>query len=314
MIFSEIYGKYYQAVAEMLRLALENRLTEKKLYEISGKAFSESVLSIPAAIQQKKWPLLGPGLSSILRNKPFMPLSLLEKRWLKSLIADKRIRLFMPEDKKFFSKISKELEGIEPLFAPDDFVYFDRYSDGDDYSDENYARNFRLVLAAIRERRKIEISFTGARGKTHNWTIIPLKMEYSPKDDKFRIAADSVREQIYINMGRISSVSLLDRYPQADIHVPLPGKEKLVLELVDERKSLERAMLLFSYLKKETRKTADGKYLINLFYDNDDAAEILIRILSFGPMLKVLSPASFKGLLLARIKKQRQLIAKSEVF
>ena len=71
MIFSEIYGKYYQAVAEMLRLASENRLTEKKLYEISGKAFSESVLSIPAAIQQKKWPLLGPGLSSILRNKPF---------------------------------------------------------------------------------------------------------------------------------------------------------------------------------------------------------------------------------------------------
>ena len=314
MIFSEIYGKYYQTVAEMLRLASENRLTEERLYDISGKAFSESVLSIPAAIQQGKWPLLGPGLSSILRNKPFMPLSLLEKRWLKSLLADKRIRLFILEDKELCSEIEKKLEGIEPLFSADDFVYFDRYSDGDDYSDENYVRNFRMVLTAIRERRKIKIFFTGALGKIHNWEIIPLRMEYSSKDDKFRIVSDSVREQIYINMGRISSVSLLERYAQSDIHVPLPGKEKLVLELVDERKALERAMLLFSYLKKETHKKADGKYLITLFYDNDDAAEMLIRVLSFGPMLKVISPKSFKDLLLARIKKQRQLIIRNGLF
>lgn len=319
MIFNEIYGKYYQAVAEMLRLAAEGQLTEEKIHDISSqKAFAESVLEIPPALISGAWPLLGEDMSSRINGRPYSPVSLLEKRWLKTILLDKRIRLFFPgknpekspdQDTEIPVAIEDTLEGIEPLFLPEDIVYFDQYLDGDNYGDPTYIRNFRTVLAAIREERKIDISFTGGRGKFHRWMCIPRHLEYSAKDDKFRLAIDSPSEQRYINMGRVITVSAKEKYRPEELHKSIRGKEKLVLELTDERKALERAMLLFSYLKKETRKTDRNKYLITLHYDNDDATEILIRVLSFGPMIKVISPEGFRKLLLERIKKQQEIFA-----
>ena len=319
MIFNEIYGKYYQAVAEMLRLAADGLLTEEKIYAIAQqKAFAESVLEIPPALIGGAWPLLGEDMKSRISGRPYSPVSLLEKRWLKTILLDKRIRLFFPGENpgkspdqgtEIPAAIQKSLEGIEPIFLPDDIVYFDQYLDGDNYGDPAYIRNFRTVLAAIRDGRKIDISFTGGRGKPHRWLCIPRHLEYSAKDDKFRLAIDSPHEQRYINMARVITVSAKEKYRPEELHKPLRGKEKLVLELTDERKALERAMLLFSYLKKETRKIGRDKYLITLHYDNDDATEILIRVLSFGPMIKVISPEGFKTLLLERLKKQQEIFA-----
>ncbi len=319
MIFSEIYGKYYQAVAEILRQAVYGRLTGERLYEISkNKAFAESVLAIPDALTDGTWPFLDGEMRTCIKNSPYMPLSLLERRWLKTILADKRIRLFFPDSGMEKSseqgaelphEIEQMLEGVEPLFLPEDIVYFDQYLDGDNYDDTEYIRNFRTVLAAIQEKRKIDISFTGGRGKHHRWNCIPIHLEYSAKDDKFRLAIDSPHEQRYINMARVITVSARGKYRPEELHRNFRGKEKLVLELTDERKALERAMLLFSYLKKETRKISDRKYSITLFYDNDDATEILIRVLSFGPMIKVISPDSFKNLLLERIRKQLNLFS-----
>ena len=319
MIFSEIYGKYYQAVAEILRQAVYGRLTGEKLYEISkNRAFAESVLAIPDALTDGTWPFLDGEMRTCIKNSPYMPLSLLERRWLKTILADKRIRLFFPDSGMEKSseqgaelphEIEQMLEGVEPMFLPEDIVYFDQYLDGDNYGDPAYIRNFSTVLAAIRDGRKIDISFTGGRGKPHRWLCIPRHLEYSAKDDKFRLAIDSPHEQRYINMARVITVSAKEKYRAEELHKPLRGKEKLVLELTDERKALERAMLLFSYLKKETRKIARDKYLITLHYDNDDATEILIRVLSFGPMIKVISPEGFKTLLLERLKKQKEIFA-----
>ena len=52
MLFSEIYGSYFNVVAAVLSEAAENTLTTGKLTAIvQEKAFAESVLSIPAALQ-----------------------------------------------------------------------------------------------------------------------------------------------------------------------------------------------------------------------------------------------------------------------
>ena len=61
----------------------------------------------------------------------------------------------------------------------------------------------------------------------------------------------------------------------------------MILELKDERNALERFMLHFSHLKKETRKLDDGRFMVKLHYDKEDRTEMLIRILSFGPVVKV---------------------------
>lgn len=87
MLFSEIYGSYFNVVAAVLSEAAENTLTTGKLTAIvQEKAFAESVLSIPAALQSGAWPLLDSGYHTVLRGKPTMPLTTLQKRWLKALL------------------------------------------------------------------------------------------------------------------------------------------------------------------------------------------------------------------------------------
>ncbi|MDD6989214.1 MAG: WYL domain-containing protein [Ruminococcus sp.] len=95
-----------------------------------------------------------------------------------------------------------------------------------------------------------------------------------------------------------------DKYSKFEDREEKRRLDTLVLELTDERKALERVMHHFSYLKKETEKLDEKHYRIILEYDRDDETEILIRILSFGPMVRVVSPQSFINKLKNRINKQ----------
>jgi hypothetical protein len=83
--------------------------------------------------------------------------------------------------------------------------------------------------------------------------------------------------------------------------------DELTFELTDERNALERVMLHFSDCRKETRRLGGSKYLVTLWYMPQDVTEILIRVLSFGPMLRVTEPDSFIALLRERIEKQEKL-------
>ena len=76
-------------------------------------------------------------------------------------------------------------------------------------------------------------------------------------------------------------------------------------ELVDKRNALERVLLHFAHFEKEAVKIDEGKYLVKITYDKDDETELVIRILSFGPMIKVLSPQSFVDLIKQRLIDQK---------
>ena len=95
MLFHEIYGCYYRAVVQMLNLAIAGGLTEKKMYEIVAEtAFEESSLIMIPALKKQEWQLLDENLHTPLKHTPDMPLTILEKRWLKTILLDKRVKLF----------------------------------------------------------------------------------------------------------------------------------------------------------------------------------------------------------------------------
>ena len=297
MLFSEIYGSYFNVVAAVLSEAEENTLTAGKLTAIvREKAFAESVLSIPAALQSGAWPLLDSGYHTVLRGKPTMPLTTLQKRWLKALLSDPRIALFDPD--------MRGLEDVEPLYTQDTFVRFDQYADGDPYSDPNYVHCFRMVLRAIHENRKMRIRFHGHTGARHSFVCNPYRLEYSEKDDKFRILVTGMRRMNTINMARIRSCELLEEYDPGAVTVPKGRLKALTLLLHDERNGLERVLLHFSHFEKETQKLDERLYRITLRYDQDDETELLIRVLSFGPVLEVVAPITFRQLMRNRIQKQ----------
>ena len=302
MIFSEIYGSYFKAVSAILAKAVEGTLTERELTRtVLENAFGESLITIPAKLTDGSWPLLTEGFGTPLRRAPHMPLTLLEKQWLKALLLDPRVRLFAPSD--------EGLEDVEPLFTPDQFVYFDRYTDGDDYADPRYIAHFRTILQALREQRKLRVRYRGHRGIRHSYVCIPYKLEYSSKDDKFRLITAAGRRPLTINLSRIDSVGLLEPWEENEYRPPREHEEMLVMELYDSRNALERAMLHFSDLEKETEKLDDKRYRITLWYRHSDETELLIRILSFGPVLKVLEPQSMVERLRERLAKQTALFA-----
>lgn len=299
MLFNEIYGNYYNAVAEILKYAVRGELTQQDIYQITdSKAFAESVLSIPGAMNSGEWPFLTEELTTPLRHEPKMPLTTLQKRWLKALLEDPRIRLFdVP---------AEGLEDVVPLYEPDAIVYFDQYSDGDPYEDEDYVRNFRTAMQALREHRKLQVSFTGGSGRGHRWICVPLSMEYSLKDDKFRLIVCGNSDNNIINIARIKKCTLLEEYAPEEVTETSVRKKKLVIELTDERNALERVMLHFSHLRKETMKLDDKTYQITLWYDKDDETELLIRVLSFGPVLKVQEPKNFIRQIRKRLEMQKR--------
>lgn len=300
MLFSEVYGTYFQVLAAVLEQAAQGKLTGEQMYSIiREKGFEESILTIPRNLEDQTWPLLKEDLSTPLKHRPTQPVTTLQKRWMKTLLADPRIRLFAPP--------VQGLEDVLPLYPADALVYFDRYADGDPYEDPQYIAHFQTVLKALREKRWLRLRFAGQKETVHIRRCIPYRLEYSSKDDKFRLIAGNGRSSMIINLARITRCQLLEPYGEEAYRPKAMRKSTLVLELTDERNALERCMLHFSHLEKETERIDEKRYLLTLRYEKDDETEMLIRVLSFGHLLKVVAPDSFRQRLVERIEKQRKL-------
>lgn len=305
MLFSEVYGTYYSVLAKLLEQAVDGTLTRESMNAIiREKGFEESILTIPEALESQTWPLLKVDLTTPLQHKPTMPLTTLQKQWLKALLSDPRIKLFDPP--------MEGLEDVEPLYPPNIFVYYDRYNDGDPFEDPGYIKRFRCILSAIRHKRWLRIQFIGHNGKSHYWRCIPYKLEYSAKDDKFRLISANKRDTLSINLARITNCFMLEPYTEEEYQPRTMKQRILVLELKDERNALERAMLHFSHLNKETERIGEDLYKITLFYEREDETELLIRVLSFGPVLKVVFPDDFTEKLVQRLKKQKEMRIQKE--
>ena len=300
MLFSEVYGTYFDVLSEILEKAVDGELTRDTMYAIiQEKGFEESILTIPQNLNDQTWPLLSTAFTTPLEHKPTQPITTLQKRWMKALLNDPRIRLFAPP--------IEGLEDVEPLYPADTFIYFDRYGDGDPFEDPQYIQRFQTILTALRERKWLRLHFLGRNNVPHSWRCIPYKLEYSPKDDKFRLITSNNRAPLIINLARITNCKLLEPVTNEEYRPKAMRKRKLVLELTDERNALERCMLHFSHLEKETERIDDRHYRLTLHYEKDDETELLIRVLSFGHVLKVISPEQFKEKLKNRIEKQMRL-------
>ena len=274
MIFHEIYSLYYKAVTYLIQSSFT------QVHEIINEnAFKESFMVLEDIIE--RWPIKNIDVSTY-------PLTLLQKRWLKAISLDPRIQLF--------SYSWSFLDDVEPLFTPDDINIFDQYSDGDPYDDLHYQQNFHTIIQAIKEKSVLVITW-----KTKNKVsyVLPQLLEYSEKDDKFRLVA---YDGTMINVSKIEECHLTHH------NVSITNKQRVekyvLIEVKDERNAVDRVLLHFAHFKKETEKK-EKTYTVKLFYDESDETEMVIRLLSFGPMIKVIDPLEFKQLIRQRLKKQK---------
>lgn len=310
MLFSEIYSAYYNTVASIISCSQQGKLDSDLLFNIvKESAFPESFMTIGSALETGKWPLVKKDYSTNIQNIPTMPISILQKRWLKALCNDKRIRLFVSDE--VLERLKNQLQDVEPLFTENDYYLYDKYSDGDPYDDSEYIKNFRTVLEAIHQKKTISVEYTGRFGQQKRFICAPCKIEYSEKDDKFRIISKIKNRHSILNIARINSCELTENSKVDDISeedLPDNRRTSVTLEIYNERKAMERVMLAFAHFEKSAVQISDDVYQLTLNYDSFDETELVVRVLSFGPMVKVLEPESFRNLIQERISKQIELM------
>ena len=303
MVFSELYGCYYNAVAKILESAIKAPISKSEMREIVEKhAFSESFFEISSKLYGGEYQLLNKNGTTPIKNKPTMPLTLIQKRWLKAIFLDKRIKLFTDDN---------ILSDVEPLFNPDDYYIYDKYNDGDNYEDDNYVKVFRTALSGIENKKYIKISMISKKGRNINTVVKPEYIEYSPKDDKFRLYTSGSRQVHIVNMSCIKDCEIYEGEIYQREITRIIHTRYVEIELYDDRNTLERFMLHFAHYKKVATKEEDKKYRIIIYYEAIDETELIIRILSFGQFVKVVSPDSFIRQIRYRINKQNLLFKQS---
>ena len=300
MIFSELYSAYYNAVARILKEACSHPVSRTELRQIIEKeAFGESLLKIEPAILGEQWQLLSADGSTPVRHEPDMPLTMLQRRWLKAITLDPRVRLF--------PGVICDDPGVEPLFRQEDIDVFDRYADGDPFEDDQYIQRFRMILDAIKEKSSLQIEAVSPKGSVNHYIVTPQRLEYSEKDDKFRLIGHGFHHE-FINLARITECRLFGgqvRY--ADILPEQTATQVVELELINERNALERVLMHFAHFEKQAERLEDHRYKVMITYSKEDETEILIRILAFGPVIRVKAPEDFVIQIRNRLEKQKEL-------
>ncbi len=319
-LFSEIYGCYYAVLARALARAHPDGATRADIEEIIAESgFTDTAFHLLPRLISGEWPLLaerdGRYFSALSSRDTARPLSALEQSWLKALLEDPRMRLFL--DDAQIEAIDSALEA-KPLFRPDDFHVYDAATDGDPYGDAAYRERFRVILCAAKAHTPLYIEYEGGKGRVARGVYTPWQLNYSAKDDKFRLLAvpclKNRNRRAILNLSRIRHAEAAPASSPADpvrlarCFAAPTEQPSFLLRIYPERNALERAMLQFAAYQKETEyDEADGTYLCRIYHDPAEETELLIRVLSFGPTVKALEPAGFVSQVKERIRRQFEL-------
>lgn len=331
-IFSEIYGAYFKAAADLLSKR-DKPLSEADIYKaVERHGFRDSALFLPKKLIPQKdnsdWGLLkktSGGLLPITKNPPPDILAGLQKSWLKAKLSDPRFALFLSDDEIF--RLSEKLKDVKPLYKPEHFRFFDRYSDGDDFQRPKYRANFRVLLSAVKSHEALRISYRSKNGNNINMIVLPLKIEYSAKNDKFRVYCRTVSNGILrggmtINAGRVRNAEPTGRHftktasdaaSMEKFFSDRRAAEPVTVYVKPERNAPERFLMEFAnYEKRTERNTENGSLTVNIYYDRADETELLILLLSFGAAVEILSPKAFRDQAAERVKRQAKLLRQED--
>lgn len=313
-IFSEIYNCYYQVLRHLL--CRQDALTIQDIRrQVYNEGFEESMLSIIPKLENGTWDLFerdGNVYRSKISSSFTIPVSHLEKSYLKALLSDPRIGLFL--NKEQLEKLNNILISVTPLWKQEQFCYYDQFSDGDPYDNEKYRYTFRTLLYAQKNCKYVDIDYTSPKGNRVHHYYVPARLEYSVKNDKFRILALRNAEHGKIkletlNISRIQNCSITEKpfSKDYDLNSLIRNsyyKEPVKLLIKNKRNTLERAMLHFANYEKNTTKIDDDTYECLIYYNKSMETELLVEVMSFGPMLIVQGNKYFLKKIKERLKRQ----------
>lgn len=348
-LFNELFSRYAIVLADTV-LICSGRTDNHKLDEILEqnikKAFDyysqDEIKKVQAELRlyiQDSELINEEGKSRfILENGNYLynvlPLTKMELRWLLTVLEDPLSRIFLQEDQ--IDSIKKAL-----LESPMDIKqlhlaainYFDRYnienkvtgrkkniSQAGRHSDKEL-HFIRTVYQAIKNQTRLRIEYFNWEGKKLYANCSPVWIEYSRRDDIFRVwYVQNEKNQIRkINIPRVTKIIILSdkRYNKNEQREKMKDLYEATMTSIKvefyqgDRNLPDRILTEFSLWKKKcTYDVSTSKYTMTLYYSTLDEKEIMIRLLSYGPYIRIV--ASDDNYVLSELKRriviQRDLI------
>ena len=303
-LFSALYSIRFRVVRNLLKKAISGELGKADIKRVSLPDDYDVEVGYDILNDLKSnWALID--LDTYTTSIPEMPdlvLTKLEKRWLRTILDDPRIQLFGID--------GNALKDVEPLFNRDNLVYFDKFTDGDAFNSPNYVKLFQTILEAFKNRRKVKVSYIANNGNHIEVLGIPIDLEYSEKNDRFRLNVDV--ESIYytFNLSQIESCALGEYYDNIMRSYNPIEEAEIVVE--DYNNAFERFVIHFSHYKKAVELMSENEevrtFRVKLQYYKADEIELLIRILSFGKNVTVVKPVELRDKISERLKRQAEYL------
>lgn len=319
-LFSELYNCYFQILKSILTESHGISANELRS-QIMMDGFEETPLYLLPKLFSGEWGLFeqkGELYYSRLSDGFYAPLSKLQRSYLKTILLDKRMQLFLEDGQ--IQELLAIFEDTPALWTPDMFYYYDRFADCDDYDSPTYRVNFRTLLLAMENRQFVDIEYLSKTGRRVHHYYYPARLEFSIKNNKFRLLSVKHTKQHQfrletLNLDRVECVSLIEETMPESFDVNALIKESYYREPVrllirNERNALERTMLHFANYEKNTTKREDNLYECLIYYNKMMETELLIEVMSFGPMIQVLGNEGFLAQLKERLKRQQRLASK----
>ena len=329
MIYHRIYNQYFHAVEMLVRRLLHSPKSKDNATE---RAISK--LPIHDRFRKLLRVFVETHLHDIIHSNgdmPYLaddvladyPMSLPERRWLKAVSLDPRVQLFDVD--------WSGLDGVEPMYEPDDIFYFDQQNTSDPWSDPTYIRNFRRILEAFHQGRQLFISWINRNGDLDHAVCTPELLEYDRYEDKMRLMARADDRLIAIVLGRVQSCEYCDdeNDDATELHTDriLPEENHLqamqeardsvrrdedavmpvlALRITDVHQVLERTLAIFGHYQKKDFVCEEGnRYDLEIYLDPyDEPDDIVDAVLSLGPYVELLGPQDFVASLESRFAQQ----------
>lgn len=326
-LFHEYKNRYFNLVFKLLNLSKGGldkeeilKIIEKEAYEekLIGKDFvtfeglmlneykSEDNLNLLKEVEGKYFP--------ILNNANPVPLAVrfsnIEKQWLKAMLKEKMAGKLL--GKELILKLEKELENVEEI-KEDVIERTNRFVREEEQNFKSLREFFFTAIEGILNNYPIRYTSVDKYGKEYKDNLaLPIRVEYSLRDETLRLSAYSINEDRPI-MILLKNIKAMVLEPQVKVTKSRDEilklikeekycKEPIVLELVDERGAMERCFMGLSSYERSSRNLGDNRYEVKIYYYTFNEDEVIRRILTLGPYVVVKSPESVRNKIIDMLK------------
>ncbi len=223
--------------------------------------------------------------------RDIVPLSVMELRWLKTIIQDNRIRLFMSDSE--ITVINDLLNQYALAFSPlpmEKVIFFDRFH-LPEIKTKTMTSILSTILEGIYDQKTVNIKYHTMKNRVMIGEFRPIVLEFSKRNNRFQgFFQECGSDRIYtMNVSRIETAYETDTSfdytftEQAFLAFREENTTSVTVEFYDVRNIADRILTEFSPWKKLCSYDRTTElYTLTIFYQKQDEVDLVIRLLGYG--------------------------------